>query len=349
MTRLAALRIIDDSTAPQGLRDFLKQNMPYSLADCRTLALSQTVGLHPETSEFDQGLDHWVTMPDQIRNLPEGQKKIEPYGGAEGQMHFLDLEAFGPRFVYSDDLSSKPDVDLIPHDLADPRWKRGGFLPWRVEEMYRRLIEALGPGDRAAHPDDALKAAGYLAHYVEDATQPHHATIDFNSASYLVGHIKQLPITTRPGAAALAAMRLPVGVNPHGDLEFQLFASADPLREAFRAQFWALLLTDIDRLTTERQQKAQILPTSFDPFRWNLNALGDSYDYLPVVGHAAVAAYASGRFDVNAFLGFEGKAKGKTVSVIQLIALRNARGVLDVEQCYRLAWSASHSTNTPPG
>src|SRR5208282_4408886 len=95
ITRLAALRIIQDPSAPQGLRDFLRQNMAYSMDDCKALATVQYVGPHPEDiQQFDQALDRWATMPDRMKAGVPGTRKIQPYGMPETFMHRLDLEVF---------------------------------------------------------------------------------------------------------------------------------------------------------------------------------------------------------------------------------------------------------------
>src|SRR5208282_1047659 len=188
-----------------------------------------------------------------------GTRKIQPYGMPETFMHRLDLEVFSSVGFYKDDFSGKPDVERIPHTLSDPRWKRGGFVPWRVEEMYHKLAAAFGPGDSVADPDEALIAAGYLAHYIEDSTQPHHSTGDYQSQSYLAGHVKGVYATTQPGMTALVAMRLPPGINPHGDIEYELFENTDEPRKDFRQQFWTDLLSQIDALAAQRA--AQTRPT----------------------------------------------------------------------------------------
>jgi hypothetical protein len=350
LTRLAALRIINDPTAPQGLRDFLRQNMPHTLDECKSLATVEVVGGNlDDEPQYTSGLDGWATMPDRIQQTPEGKQPIAPYGLPESQMHFMDMEYFSQKAVYKDDLSNKPDIATIPHDVNDPRWKRSGFVPFRVEEMYHKLAEAIGPGDTIAHPDDALHAAGYLAHYTEDSTQPHHSTIDYKSVSYLVGHLKGLPgATTQPGTTTLAGMRLPRGVNPHGDIEYQLFEDAQPPRDELRKEFWTDLLAETDAQAAQRAAAPVIAVASFDPFRWDLQTLSDSYDNLPLVGRAAQAAYASGTFDPKAFFTFSGQTHGHQMTIIQLIAHQNAEAVLNVEMVYRLAWEAAHSSAAQP-
>jgi hypothetical protein len=347
LTRLAALRIIDDPTAPKGLRDFLKANMDHTLADCEALAEVQYVGPNPQDlPQFDTALDKWCTMPDRMKAPPEGLKKIEPYGMPETFMHRLDLEVFSNPPIYKDDLSGKPDVSKIPHDLKDPRWKRAGFLPWRVEEMYHRLVKDFGPGDGIADPDQAQRDAGYLAHYVEDSTQPHHATLDYQSQSYLAGHVAGMPASTQPITMALALLHLPLGVNPHGDLEYELFLNTDEPRATLRKEFWKELTADIDDQSAE-SASAKITAENFDPFRWDLDILSDSYDYLPFIGRAVQAGYSSGKFDPAVFFNYSGSAKGKTMTIVSLIARQNAEAVLNVEMVYRLAWDEAHSAAKP--
>ena len=343
LTRLACLRIIEDPAAPKGLRDFLRQNMPHSLADCQSLAEQETVGAHPENlPQYDQGLDKWATMPDRVKLLPEGRVNIKPYGAPEYQMHYLDLEAFSGQWQYRDDLSGKPDVEKIPHDVSDPRWKRGGFVPLRVEEMYHKLAQALGGEAVAADPQAALEAAGFLAHYVEDSTQPHHATIDARSYSYLAGHVKQIPVTTQPDTLAIVLLRRIEGFDPHADIEWRLFENGDEPRATFRRQFFQDLLAEIDAQAAQRSHQPQPTAQTFDPFRWDLRTLSDSYDYLPFVGRAAQAGYATGQFDPAAFFGYRGQTHGRTMTMIQLIARQNAEAVLNVELVFRLAWEEAH-------
>ncbi len=349
MTRLAALRIINDPSAPQALRSFLRDNMPHTMAECESLAVKESVGAHPEDKSelYDRGLDHWSTMPDQVRFLPEGRQKIEPFGAGEGQMHFLDMEVFGPQFSYKDDLSNKPKISDIPHDLSDPRWKLGGFVPLRVEQEWNELrtrMKDLAVYDRSDDP----RLTGYLAHYVEDSTQPHHATVDFKSLTYLCGTLKGLPpVADTPELQHL--LRAPEGVDPHGAIEFKLFDNADEPLATYRKEYWKNLIGDIDALSAEAQTTTQptTQPIAFDPFHHDLEILSDSYDYLPFVGRASRAGYANGTFDAKAFFTYEGEAKGQKMTMVQLIALQNAKAVLEVEKYWRTAWTAAHAPTTP--
>src|SRR6201999_780210 len=107
----------------------------------------------------------------------EAARKVEPFGVSERQLHFIDLEYFFPddsKRSYADDLSHKPAARDLPHDMSDPRWKRSGMLPFRVEQCCKNLTEELRKGRMVDTPgqfprdEHAQKWAGMLAHYAED-------------------------------------------------------------------------------------------------------------------------------------------------------------------------------------
>lgn len=96
--------------------------------------------------------------------------------GAEDQNHFFDLDDLGP-----------PPFAAVPRDWNAYVRKYGaekanaaGRLPWRTEEIYDRLVStfhdlASGTGPSYA-ADNARYLAAVLAHYIEDAHVPFHAT-----------------------------------------------------------------------------------------------------------------------------------------------------------------------------
>ena len=226
----------------------------------------------------------------------------------------------------------------MPPDPRDARYRRGGFLPLRTQECYANLVNAIKANDDAA----TLKWAGYLAHYVQDSTQPQHATVDTKSVSYLAGHVPGVPAAaTRPGNDAV--VRLPKGMNPHTDMEYTLFAAADEPRATFRRQYWAELSAALATATPPPLSEAHPVPTNAAStdgvFHLDLAVLDDSYAGLPLVGHAAAAAYATGTLDVAAFYGHAGPANGRETTVVKLMADRNAAAVRQVEALYRAAWA----------
>jgi hypothetical protein len=62
----------------------------------------------------------------------------------------------------------------------------GGFLPYRMLELYQRLVTEWRLWRAADEPtrrwieERIVNDAGVLGHYVTDASQPHHTTIHFN-------------------------------------------------------------------------------------------------------------------------------------------------------------------------
>ena len=96
---------------------------------------------------------------------------------AETPRHFLDMDAWGP-FPFT----------TIPHDYSEAVAKRGedfvlknGTLPWRADEMYRRLVDSFQKVNTAPYARDDIKLfSSVLAHYVEDAYQPLHANVNYD-------------------------------------------------------------------------------------------------------------------------------------------------------------------------
>jgi hypothetical protein len=93
----------------------------------------------------------------------------------ESPRHFLDMDAYG---MY-------PFPDL-PHAEADAVAKYGrefvdknGTLPWRAEEIYKKLVEAFA--QKAPYSRDNIKFfSAVLAHYVADAHVPFHAVVNYD-------------------------------------------------------------------------------------------------------------------------------------------------------------------------
>lgn len=333
-TRLAALRIINDETAPAELREFLRRNMPYDLDAVKRTVLGENVGA--QARDHQTGLDGYSTLPDRIQDTDEGKQKIEPYGAPEAKMHFCDLEFFAKDPQFKPDLSSKPKREDIPRDVKDPRWLAAGFIPLRLDESYKNLVTAFGAKNKPINNTDAAKWTGYLAHYLEDCTQPHHSTIDFKSLSYLAGKVPSVRTikTDLSNGGVSVSYRADRDVNPHGDLEFQLFENANEPRKTWREDFWRELTARIDKISKDAPS-----PDKFDGFEKSLDILFDSYTYLPAVGKAAQAAYATGKFDAEAFFTSKDTVNGEELTIIQLMAERKARAVIEVEHAIRAAWN----------
>ena len=93
----------------------------------------------------------------------------------ESPRHFVDLDAYG----------TYPFPDL-PHVEADavarygqPFVDKNGTLPWRAEEIYRKLVEAFA--QKTPYARENIKFfSSIIGHYVADAHVPFHAVMDYD-------------------------------------------------------------------------------------------------------------------------------------------------------------------------
>lgn len=146
-------------------------------AAAHQMIMRQAIDLLPPELKpfFERFKDELVLRsndPDLWRNVPWD----------DDANHFVDFGV--PEY-------GKPPFTELPrdYDLAVQKFgvrvvKRNGTLPWRIEEMHgnlRRGFEGLGKKAPYAISDITLFAA-VLGHYIQDATQPFHATDNFDGA-----------------------------------------------------------------------------------------------------------------------------------------------------------------------
>jgi hypothetical protein len=93
----------------------------------------------------------------------------------EPPRHFLDMDAYGPH-----------PFKALPHDHAEAVKRYGaafveknGTLPWRAEEIYKKLVEAFTQKSPYARENIKLFAP-VLAHYCADGHQPFHAALNYD-------------------------------------------------------------------------------------------------------------------------------------------------------------------------
>lgn len=100
--------------------------------------------------------------------------------------HYVDFENLPEGALDAPDRFSYL-AELYAAGLSEPA-RDGGFLPYRIVELYQRLT-SLWERWRRAEPGSEervwieqllLNDAGVLGHYVTDGSQPHHTTIHFN-------------------------------------------------------------------------------------------------------------------------------------------------------------------------
>jgi hypothetical protein len=93
----------------------------------------------------------------------------------EPPRHFVDMDAYGP-YPFSN----------LPHAYDDAVKRYGaefvekqGTLPWRAEEIYKKLVEAFTQTTPYAR-DNIKLFASVLTHYESDAHQPFHAALNYD-------------------------------------------------------------------------------------------------------------------------------------------------------------------------
>lgn len=339
ITRIAARMLVDDPQSPPEMKAWLRSIIPDLLDHPaeRQFLLNARVGTDVHNS--GGGLLAWVMIPDDRAVADPRQNKRRPFDQSERLMHYIDLELFLPESAvkeYRDDLSGKPEIDAVPRHHRDRRFVQAGFLPFATEQAYRELVRCIReekwlparpahrghgptPEDDAglAEEDSALKWAGYLAHYVQDNTQPHHSTLDYQSSSYFRDR-----------------RRAP---RVHSEFEWRLSDDEQndyrELREAFWEHFTRYLNEMSDPIETD------------DLWLATLQVASISYDALPLIGRAAAAAHIPGKegdrydaIDFEKFMRYRGIVAGEEISVLELKARHCAWAVLRTKRVLRQAW-----------
>ncbi len=159
--------------------------------------LSPPWGGHGHTIAARAAVQHLpVEMPAFFREAADQLVYLnaEPDRWRDSSRKIMD-EAF--RYDHYIDLENVPDEALDAEDRwayliavheagVDPPDGDGGFLPFRIIELYQRLVTQMARWHTAS-PDErrwvearVIDDAGILGHFVMDASQPHHTTIHFN-------------------------------------------------------------------------------------------------------------------------------------------------------------------------
>jgi len=130
-------------------------------------------------------------LPDAIRPIYERRRpfvvehSIDPdlwrSAGFEEEppRHYLDLDAYGPYpFV-----ALPRDYQQAVARHGEATVKKNGTLPWRVAEMYARLVHSFREVRDRPSPwalEQAMFYSAVLAHYVADAHVPLHAVLNYD-------------------------------------------------------------------------------------------------------------------------------------------------------------------------
>jgi hypothetical protein len=332
LTRIAAQQLIIDPDTPAAMKEWLTKGIaggPQNLEEEKEYLLHKHIGAVPRGVD---GLPLWAVMPDLVAMI-DRDKPLEKFGVPEQKMHFIDVELFMPGAAaqkYANDLSHKPALKDFPKAMADPRYKDAGMLPFAVEHAYGELVRCLKANrldDRDGQfprDDHATRWAGYLAHYLQDNTQPHHASEDYQSRSYFP-NVKDPKKTPRV----------------HGDIEYRLVDDDQndypDLREEYASLFVAAM-QDVDDPARAKDLWTATLEISLF-----------SYDALPLIGKAAVAAYPNasdegpGKFNAEAFFHYKSQCMGREMSVLEMQARQQVLAVKRTQNVWLRAWKEAHN------
>jgi hypothetical protein len=331
-TRMAVARLLDDPMAPAPMKAWLRDAIgdPVNLTGFEDFYLNAKVGREPVGMT---GLSYWSYMPDIHAQKDPPDLKIQPFNIRERQLHFIDLELLLPddrKREYKHDLSNKPAIGDLPRDMTDPRYQQAGMLPFRVEHCYQELIKAIRENRLHAPTHDAQDGktatywAGYLAHYLADNTQPHHATIDYKSQAYFADK--------RQGRAP----------DIHAEMEYRMCDDEKNDFMSLRREYWPLFIAHVE--------KFQDPVDSRDPWLCCVETSFKCYDALPLIGLAAMRGAGQGgtpdrpegpinpQFDTEAFFRFEGQYMGRAMTVLEMKAMQTAWAVRRIERFLRQAW-----------
>lgn len=334
-TRIAVLRLLDDPTTPPEMKAWLREaagEVP-DMAAQEQYYYTTRVGTKPEGFT---GLSYWCYMPDEHALTDPREQKVAPFGVHERMLHFVDLELLiqgEARRGYRHDLSGKPALADIPRDMKDPRYIQAGMLPFRIEYCYAQLVGAIR--ERRLHAPDAVQQegktatywAGYLAHYLADNTQPHHATLDYKSQTYFADK-RNAP-------------------NIHNEIEWRMCDDEKEDFPSLRRDYWPMFVRYLSETAAWQEPK--------DTWQASMDASIRSYDALPLIGLAAMqAAGQAGTpehptgpttkpFDTEAFFRFRGTYLNREMTVLEMKAMQTAWAVNRIARTYRQAWDEGRS------
>jgi len=155
----------------------------------------------------------------------------------EPPRHFVDMDAYG-AYPFSE----------LPHDYdeAEKRYgrefvQRNGTLPWRSEDMYRRLVEAFS--QKAPYARENIRLfSSVIAHYTADAHQPFHAVLNYDgqlTGQWGIHSRFETELVGRYKSKLHLSPTLPSGIGSPREFIFAAltasFALAQPILDADKA------------------------------------------------------------------------------------------------------------------
>lgn len=304
ITRSAVKLIVEDPAAPAELKAILLEG----LGDPKKLELLSefVIGLE-DLSRPDHGLDLYSFRPDELAST---KSPVPALNSTEDKMHFLDMEFFHPdpaRRHFHPAGINKIRAEDLPRNSRDPRYKEAGYVTFRVAECYKQLKRSLA---RVHSSEEVFLWIGYLSHYLSDAHQPLHATIDYRGYN--------------------CPRNREVKYDLHKSMEGDLFRDDRPEGRILRERFW------------EHYQRALFSTDSVarrkDPYDATVEALLSGYDYLPMLCDAGAAGLEGGEFSLDRWFTYAGEVGGKKTSVLEVKATRMAQSAKMLKRLILQAW-----------
>ncbi len=324
ITRSAVKLLADDPATPAALRALLLEGLgdPAKIESIEAFVLAEPYA--KVAGNLDPGLEAFSYRPD---DLAPKRSPVPIFGSTEDKMHYLNLERFQAdpeRRKYALDGSNKPDLSALPKDPKDERYAAGGFVTFRVEQVYDSLVKSL-----ATDPsnEQIFLWMGFLSHYASDAYQPYHSTLNFAGLLCPANQRREKPDR----------------YLTHAELEETIFSDESPaVKPEMLNAFWNQYKTT---LAAGAARPAQHL----DPYVSTQEALLDSYDALPFLCDAQEEALeAPTGFDRHAWFAYTGEIGGRRLSTAQLQGDRMALATLAVRTLIRQAWDEASKIGNPP-
>jgi hypothetical protein len=147
---------------------------------------------------------------------PDKRRTSDP---EEAPRHYIDLDSYGTHPFDSLPRRWQEAVDKYSEDTL----KAYGIVPWQVQWMYYRLVEAYKERDKQR----ILKVAAELGHYIADAHVPLHTTLNYNGQ-----------LTGQHGIHGLLESRIPEIFNE----DYDYIVGPAPLIEGPLYRIWEVVL-----------------------------------------------------------------------------------------------------------
>jgi hypothetical protein len=147
---------------------------------------------------------------------PDKRRTSDP---EEAPRHYIDLDSYGTHPFDSLPRRWQEAVDKYSEDTL----KAYGIVPWQVQWMYYRLVEAYKERDKQR----ILKVAAELGHYIADAHVPLHTTLNYNGQ-----------LTGQHGIHGLLESRIPEIFNE----DYDYIVGPAPLIESPLYRIWEVVL-----------------------------------------------------------------------------------------------------------